>query len=330
MQERCHRPQSVRRNSLRTFWGEETGKEESGITTRKRSVRKLNIATSSNVFDEEIACEEGLKSESVLRRESTVEAVVRPTRPFIDIPSLNLNEDENDESEGSEGDYNVDEAGGSYSRLFTLSPGKIRTSKTTPHRLPRSISSSQCQYIFPILLGCSIRHGNIAAVSLQCLLDCLEAGVFDADINNAASECGTLLDLTVTTVCALGEHGIQNRFPLVITYLTQVVKKSNSGLRPKTLHRIVETYLFIQGCQSGYGITPLKEFLKILLDRVEATSLQKETFFFAEKRKKSNESSLLSMLHDVVYEVVDSVVERVELAKSTELVVSCCKVRNIL
>lgn len=106
-----------------------------------------------------------------------------------------------------------------------------------------------------------------------------------------------------------------------------MVNKSIGGLRPQTLHRIIEVLTYMEDCCAGSSKDDLRHLTKVIMDRIEERSQvgplsETSNFIKSSHFKKSSES----MLFCLVSEVVGEVVEGIELAKSTEHVMSCCRV----
>ena len=121
--------------------------------------------------------------------------------------------DTNDDGYDSEYECLEEEDGHDFS--------KLRDAGST-ERLDRAVSPQQCQYIFPIIIACFIRHGKAASVAVHGLENCLEAGVFDNDFSNRTVECSTLLDIAVAASCNTEYQGVYDKFPAVKSFLKKV------------------------------------------------------------------------------------------------------------
>lgn len=93
--------------------------------------------------------------------------------------------------------------------------------------------------------------------------------------------------------------------------------------------------MYIEDCCPGSAKNDLRHLVKVIMNRIEAESSAVEktssTDAIAAPSLVSSrfKNSCESMLFFLVSEVVGEVVESIELAKSTEHIISCCKVRVI-
>ena len=323
---------SVRKNSLRRFWENDSqphsgaGEIETGCPptspSKRGSISEFNY-TSMPYIPSKLSPNKAKTTE--LRRESLVGILVDNVADELSKELEIVTEHCGDVSEDNLSD----------SDLHDIDADEYQERRNegmeAADRLDRSVTPQQCQYFFPIIMACSIRHGKSATVAIQGLENCLGAGVFDEDIVNSSNECRTLLDVAIVGVCNTAFQGVYEKFPTIKSFLTKVINKSTEGLRPHTLHRIIEVLIYMEECSPRSGRNDLRRLVTTIMSRLEDGDSEgplsrAESFSSRQLRQNHFSKSCESMLHGLVSEVINDVVDGIELAKSTEHVVSCCRV----
>lgn len=220
---RCSKSSSTRLKSVGTFWDDSTA-GDIGSPARKTSLPGLsNFTYMSMPHMAKPMHEKTLE----VRKESFVGDLINTVAEELTKTLVTVEESEM--TAVGDGDETDDEFADDYGCSKSRDADFVE-------RLDRSISPQQCQYIFPIVLACFVRHGKAASVAVHGLENCIEAGVFDNDFTNPAIESSTLLDIAVAACCSTAHQGVYDKFPAVKSFLKKVNSSSVVG-EPLNIHR---------------------------------------------------------------------------------------------
>lgn len=188
---------------------------------------------------------------------------------------------------------------------------RILPPSNSPTRSPRKCGWDETieYYMYPLLLACYTRQGNVAEAAVAGLTHCLDEGVF----NCSKSELCRLeaVIYAVTSVC---QQGVKKRFESSLRFFQKVVRQYTEGFSPFVLHALLEALTFIGDFDATLSKSVEDELILNIMSAYEATLI-----FTNDKKRDLGPAQSSNMLaHELVVDLIDDISIGAELATMTD------------
>ncbi|KAK1947378.1 Brefeldin A-inhibited guanine nucleotide-exchange protein 1 [Phytophthora citrophthora] len=167
-------------------------------------------------------------------------------------------------------------------------------------------------YMYPLLLACYTRQGNVAEAAVTGLAHCLDEGVFDSPGSELCR-----LEVVIDAVSSICQQGVKSRFEPVLKFFQKVIRKCTKGFEPSVLHAILKALTFIADFDGPLAKSFEDELISKIMCAYEASLIATKSTV-ATKSDKTYELSSNGLAHELVVDLIDDISTGAEIATITE------------
>jgi hypothetical protein len=185
-----------------------------------------------------------------------------------------------------------------------------------------TISQSLAEfYLFPLMLACYTRQGDISASAIQAISQCLDAELFD-DVLKDSQLCR--LDVVMEALTSLCHQGVKSRFATILPFFRKVMRKFSNSFPPPILHAALKSLIFVGDFDASLVKSIEDEVVYKIMSRYETERIEQQV-----RQDRQRKLVLPRTAHEisqaVVGDLIEEAIEGIEIAKATERILGAFK-----
>ncbi|CCI40210.1 unnamed protein product [Albugo candida] len=192
-------------------------------------------------------------------------------------------------------------------------PRSMRLDTHSRSEMSSDFDPSVDRYMYPLIIACYWRNGNLAEAAVEAISSCLDAGVFDQD---GPLQQNPHLESIAAAISSLCLQGVTSRFAIVLPFFRKIVRKSPDGISAPILHSLLTTLT----CVGEFDMSLIKAIDDELVYKIMNRLEQKHCVQYIEKSLPVHvlSQSFSESMRDITLTCIDDIVEGIENAKKME------------